>query len=163
ADYAVKRVEEAIVKNGGATADGAKAISDAISALRATCTGEEFDKSLYDAAVKAAEDNTADSAAANAVKRDLRLIAKIYNVYNKHAETGDLPDTPDYSAVTGEPESKPEASEPETVSGAVSGEPAEESKNESGSSPLNAIVIAASAAIALGAVIFTVLKLKKKK
>ena len=163
ADYAVKRVEEAIVKNGGATADGAKAISDAINALRATCTGEEFDKSLYDAAVKAAEDNTADSAAANAVKRDLRLIAKIYNVYNKHAETGDLPDTPDYSAVTSEPESKPEASEPETVSGAVSGEPAEESKNESGSSPLNAIVIAASAAIALGAVIFTVLKLKKKK
>ncbi len=168
ADHAAKRVEEAIVKNGGATEAGGRAITEAIKALRDTCGDKEFDKSLYEAAVKAAEDNTAEKAAADAIKRDLRLIAKIYNVYNKKADTGDLPDIPEYSAPeASEPVSEPEGgktSEPADVSGtgSASGEQSEPRSGEK-SSPLNAIIIAVSAAVALGAVVFAVFTIKKKK
>ena len=168
ADYAVKRVEEVVVKSGGATAEGGAAITGAINALRESFTDKEMDGALYSAAVKAAEDNTAEKAAAAAIKRDLLLIAKIYNIYNKKADTGDLPDIPEYSVPeASEPVSEPEGgktSEPAETSGQTEGSGAENAPQGGGkSSPLNAILIAVAAAVAIGAVAFTVFTVKKKK
>ena len=164
----MKRVEEAVVENGGATEEGGKAVTEAINALRASFTDKEMDVSLYSAAVKAAEDNTAEKAAADAIKRDLRLIAKIYNVYTKKADTGDLPDIPEYSVPeASEPVSEPEGgktSEPAETSGQTEGSGAENAPQGGGkSSLLNAILIAVAAAVAIGAVVVAVFTIKKKK
>ena len=163
ADYAISRVKDVILPNGGANAEGAKAIAGAIEALKAACGDKEFDRSLYEAAAAAAEQH-ASAAAAQAIKRDLRLIAKIYNVATKQSDVSGLPDTPSEYVPDNSAAGSQDPSGEESVSA-----PAEQSGEESAaggeekSSPLGAILIAAAAAIAVGAALFAVLKNRKKK